>query len=75
MEATEKTELLKGLVAESRKLSSSRVRDKIPQAERELITSKLVELAEPLLKQTKDRSALTIPDARRVLHELLDVSV
>lgn len=71
MEATEKTQLLKGLVVESRKLSGNRVRDKIPSAEAEEVRTELVCIAKRLV----DKFGLTIPDARRVLHELLDVSV
>jgi len=71
MDATEKTEVLKGLVVETRKLSSIRVRDRIPPVEAELVRTELVCIAKRLV----DRYKLTIPDARRALHELLDVSV
>jgi hypothetical protein len=71
MDATEKTEVLKGLVVETRKLSSIRVRDRIPPVEAELVRTELVCIAKRLV----DRYKLTIPDARHVLHELLDVSV
>jgi hypothetical protein len=71
MDATEKTEVLKGLVVESRKLSSIRVRDRIPQAERETVRNELAAIAERLV----GKFGLSIPDARHVLHELLDVSV
>jgi len=71
METTEKTQLLKGLAVEKRKLSGNRVRDKIPSGEREAVRSELVAIATRLI----GKYGLTIPDARRVLHELLDVSV
>jgi len=71
MDATEKTEVLKGLIVESRKLSATRVRDRIPPVEAELVRTELVCIAKRLV----DRYKLTIPDVRRALHELLDVSV
>jgi hypothetical protein len=43
---------------------------KIPSTERELISSELVFLAERLVKQ-----GFTIPETRRVLFEMLTVSV
>ena len=71
MEVTEKTEVLKGLVVETRSLSSNRVRDKITPSERETVRTELTAIAERLV----NKFALSIPDVRRVLHELLDVSV
>jgi hypothetical protein len=71
MEATEKTEVLKGLVVESRNLSENRIRDKITPSERETVRTELVAIAERLV----GKFGLSIPDVRRVLHELLDVSV
>jgi hypothetical protein len=71
MEATEKTEVLKGLVVESRNLSENRIRDKITPSERETVRTELVAIAERLV----NKFGLSIPDVRRVLHELLDVSV
>jgi hypothetical protein len=74
LEAAEKTQLLKELVVETRRLSNckgNRVRDKISSGEREAVRSELVAIAERLVA----KYGLTIPDARRVLHELLDVSV
>ena len=71
MEAAEKTQLLKELVVETRKLSGNRVRDKILPGEREAVRSELVAIAERLIA----KYGLTIPDARHLLHELLDVSV
>lgn len=67
----EKTDLLKGLVVESRKLSATHICDRIPQAEREQVRTELVAIAERLVA----KYGLSIPDARRVLHEMLDVSV
>jgi hypothetical protein len=43
----------------------------IPEDEREAVRNELVAIAERLVA----KYGLTIPDARRVLHELLDVSV
>jgi hypothetical protein len=71
MEATEKTEVLKGLVVESRNLSENRIRDKITPSERETVRTELTAIAERLV----NKFGLSIPDVRRVLHELLDVSV
>jgi len=71
MEATEKTEVLKGLVVESRNLSENRIRDKITPSERETVRTELTAIAERLV----GKYGLSIPEARRVLHELLDVSV
>jgi len=71
LEANEKTQLLRELVVETRRLSGNRVRDKILSGEREAVRSELVAIAERLVA----KCGLTIPDARRVLHELLDVSV
>jgi hypothetical protein len=71
MEATEKTELLKELVVETRNLSENRIRDKITPSERETVRTELTAIAERLVS----KFGLSIPDARRVLHELLDVSV
>lgn len=71
MEATEKTEVLKGLVVETRNLSENRIRDKITPSERETVRTELTAIAERLV----NKFALSIPDVRRVLHELLDVSV
>jgi hypothetical protein len=72
LEATDQnhTELLKDLAAEIGKLPK-RVREKIPQGERERVRGELVTIAERLVS----KYALSIPDARRVLHEVLDVSV
>jgi hypothetical protein len=71
MEVTEKTEVLKGLVVETRNLSENRVRDKITPSERETVRTELTAIAERLV----NKFGLSIPDVRRVLHELLDVSV
>jgi hypothetical protein len=71
MEATEKTEVLKGLVVETRNLSENRIRDKITPSERETVRTELTAIAERLV----NKFALSIPDVRRILHELLDVSV
>jgi hypothetical protein len=71
MDATEKAEVLKGLVVESHKLTTTRMADRIPQAERETVRAELVAIAERLV----GKFGLSIPDARRALHELLDVSV
>ena len=71
MEATEKTEVLKGLIVETRNLSENRVRDKITPSERETVRTELTAIAERLV----NKFGLSIPDVRRVLHELLDVSV
>jgi hypothetical protein len=71
MEATEKTEVLKGLVVETRNLSENRVRDKITPSERETVRTELTAIAERLV----NKFGLSIPDVRRVLHEMLDVSV
>lgn len=68
---TEKIQLLKGLAVETHKLSGNRVRDKIPADEREAVRSELVAIATRLI----GKYGLKIPDARRILHELLDVSV
>jgi hypothetical protein len=71
MEASEKAKLLKELADEARMLSNRRIRDRIPPVEAELVRTELVCIAKRLV----DRYKLTIPDARRALHELLDVSV
>jgi hypothetical protein len=47
------------------------MREKIPQVERETVRNELAAIAERLV----GKYGLSIPDARRVLHELLDVSV
>jgi hypothetical protein len=71
MDATEKAKVLKGLVVETRNLSENRVRDKIPMDERETVRNEQVAQAERLVA----KYGLSIPDARRFLHEMLDVSV
>jgi hypothetical protein len=71
MSNEEKNQLLRELVVETRKLSGNRVRDKIPQAEREAVRNELLSIAERLV----GKYGLTIPEARRFEHELLDVSV
>lgn len=47
------------------------MRGRIPSDEREVIRSELVAIAERICRRHK----LSIPQSRRVLHEILDVSV
>jgi ribosomal protein S25 len=68
---SDEIKLVKELLSEMGKLSANRVRDKIPSAEAEEVKTELVCIAKRLV----DKCGLSIPDARRVLHELLDVSV
>jgi hypothetical protein len=71
MAENEKVKLLKELAEETRMLSNRHVRDKIPEDERETVRTELAAIGERLVA----KHGLSIPDARRVLHELLDVSV
>ncbi len=71
MMVAERTQLLKDLADEAHRITAIRVRDKISSAEAETVRSELLLIAEGLVS----KFGLTIPEARRLLHELLDVSV
>jgi hypothetical protein len=69
----ESVQVVRELVVEARRLKnqSKEVPPQIPAAEREVIRSELVDIANDLMRKHN----FTIPQVRHFLHELLDVSV
>jgi hypothetical protein len=67
----EKTQICKGLITESKRLTETHVLERIPAEERERVTNLLVEIGAGWNRDF----GLSVAECARALHELIGVSV